>query len=277
MTVEPRLLLIAGPCVAESLDLCMTVADELNRLGERHPQLDIVFKASFDKANRTSIESFRGHGFDEGLALLAEVGRRSGLPVITDVHESVQAAPVAEAVDYLQIPAFLCRQTDLLMAAAATGRPVLVKKGQFLDPHNTAHITAKLRAGGCTEILLGERGTTFGYGDLVVDFRSLLVMREPGVRVVYDATHSVQQPGAAGLTSGGLREFIVPLARAAVAVGCDGLFFEVHPDPSRALSDGPNALPLDRLQEVIDGLLAIRSAAEANTIDDLEGTSDLRA
>lgn len=268
MTDEPRLLLIAGPCVAESLDLCLVVADTLLELGARHRELDIVFKASFDKANRTSIGSFRGLGLDEGLGILAEVKARTGLPVITDVHESAQTEPVAAVADYLQVPAFLCRQTDLLLAAAATGRPVLVKKGQFLDPRNTAHITAKLRAGGCDDILLGERGTTFGYGDLVVDFRSLVVMREPGVRVVYDATHSVQQPGAADGTSGGLREFIVPLARAAVAVGCDGLFFETHPDPVHARSDGPNALPLDRLGAVVESLLAIRAASLANpTVD----------
>jgi 2-dehydro-3-deoxyphosphooctonate aldolase (KDO 8-P synthase) len=274
MDDEPRLLLIAGPCVAESLDLCLTVADALGELATRHPQLDIVFKASFDKANRTSISTFRGHGLDEGLGILAEVRRRTGFAVITDVHESAQAGTVAEVVDYLQVPAFLCRQTDLLLAAAATGRPVLVKKGQFLDPHNTEHITAKLRAGGCTDILLGERGTTFGYGDLVVDFRSLLVMREPGVRVVYDATHSVQQPGASGGASGGLREFIVPLARAAVAVGVDGLFFETHPDPGAALSDGPNALPLDRLAAVVDQLLALRATALAYPAVDVTTAAD---
>jgi len=220
-----------------------------------------VFKASFDKANRTSIDSFRGHGLDTGLEVLDEVKRKSGLPVITDIHEPSHVERVAEVADYLQVPAFLCRQTDLLLAAAKTGRPVFVKKGQFLDPHNTASITAKLRAGGCDDILLGERGTTFGYGDLVVDFRSLVIMREPDVRIVFDATHSVQQPGALGGASGGLREFIVPLARAAVAVGCDGLFFEVHPNPSEALSDGPNALPLEQLPALIDGLLAIRAAA----------------
>ncbi|MFM8305442.1 MAG: 3-deoxy-8-phosphooctulonate synthase [Actinomycetota bacterium] len=258
---DPRFLLFSGPCVAESLDLCLEVADVLVGLAAHRPELDVVFKASFDKANRTSIGSFRGHGLDEGLAVLAEVKRRTGLPVVTDIHESSQVAAVAEVADYLQVPAFLCRQTDLLLAAAATGRPVFVKKGQFLDPRNAENITAKLRAGGCTDVLLGERGTTFGYGDLVVDFRSLVIMREPGVRVIYDATHSVQQPGALGGQSGGLREFIVPLARAAVAVGCDGVFFEVHPEPAHALSDGPNALPLDELPAVIDRLLAIRAAA----------------
>jgi len=255
------LVLFSGPCVVESLDLCLTVAETLVEIRDRHPGVDVVFKASFDKANRTSGETYRGEGMDAGLSVLAEVKRRTGLPLITDVHESWQAAPVAEVVDYLQVPAFLCRQTDLLVAAAQTGRPVLVKKGQFLDPHNTTNIVAKLRAGGCGDILLGERGTTFGYGDLVVDFRSLVIMREPGVRIVFDATHSVQQPGAHGGASGGLREFIVPLARAAVAVGCDGLFFEVHPDPARALSDGPNALPLGELEPVLDRLLEIRAAA----------------
>lgn len=261
MTGSDRVLLVSGPCVVESRELCLQIADRLNDLRDRHPEVDVVFKASFDKANRTSIDSFRGHGLDEGLEVLADVKRVSGLPVVTDVHESAQVPTVAEVADMLQVPAFLCRQTDLLLAAAATGRPVFVKKGQFLDPRNAEHITAKLRSGGCTDILLGERGTTFGYGDLVVDFRSLLLMREPGVRIVYDATHSVQQPGAAGGSSGGLREFVVPLARAAVAVGCDGLFFEVHPEPARALSDGPNALPLEDLAGVIAGLLAIRAAA----------------
>lgn len=256
-------LLFSGPCVIESRELCFTIADELRTLQDRRPELEVVFKASFDKANRTSIESFRGHGLDEGLAVLQAVKDRTGLPVVTDVHESTQAGPVAEVADYLQIPAFLCRQTDLLLAAAGTGRPVFVKKGQFLDPRGTRHITAKLRAAGCTDVLVGERGTTFGYGDLVVDFRSLLIMREPDVRVVYDATHSVQQPGAQGSSSGGLREFIVPLARAAVAVGCDGVFFEVHPEPEQARSDGPNALRLDALAGVIDELLALRATGES--------------
>jgi 2-dehydro-3-deoxyphosphooctonate aldolase (KDO 8-P synthase) len=261
MPPSKRLVLFSGPCVVESLELCLEVADVLVTLQDRRPDVEVVFKASFDKANRTSIDSFRGHGQDEGLDILAQVKAKTGLPVVTDVHERAQTKPVAEVADFLQIPAFLCRQTDLLLAAAETGRSVFVKKGQFLDPTNTVFITSKLRAAGCHDILLGERGSTFGYGDLVVDFRSLLIMREPDVRVVYDATHSVQQPGAAGGKSGGLREFIVPLARAAVAVGCDGLFFEVHPDPSRALSDGPNALPLDQLATVIDDLLAIRERA----------------
>ncbi len=255
------MLLISGPCVIESLDLCLQVAAELAELQAARPELEIVFKASYDKANRTSLGSFRGEGMERGLEVLAEVRARTGLPVITDVHESDQVGQVASVVDYLQVPAFLCRQTDLLLAAAATGKSVLVKKGQFLDPANTTAITAKLRAGGCTDILLAERGTTFGYGDLVVDFRSLVMMREPDVRVVYDATHSVQQPGALNGRSGGRAEFIVPLARAAVAVGCDGLFFEVHPEPERALSDGPNALRLDLLAGVVDDLMRIRQAA----------------
>lgn len=255
------MMLISGPCAIEARDLCLEIGEVLAALAADEPSLDVVFKASFDKANRTSIESFRGEGMQAGLEVLAAVRDKTGLPVITDIHESWQAAPVAEVVDYLQIPAFLCRQTDLLTAAAATGRPVLVKKGQFLDPANTRSITAKLRAAGCKDILVGERGTTFGYGDLVVDFRSLALMREPGVRVIYDATHSVQQPGAMNGRSGGRPEFIVPLARAAVAVGCDGVFFEVHPEPSKALSDGPNSLPLDQLAGVVKSLLAVRAAA----------------
>lgn len=260
MTHSERLLLISGPCAIESPDVCKTIAAALLEVGDARPELDVVFKASFDKANRTSLDSFRGEGMARGLEILGEVKQSTGLPIVTDIHESSQAAPVAEVADYLQVPAFLCRQTDLLVAAAQTGRPVFVKKGQFLDPRNTASITAKLRAAGCEDILLGERGTTFGYGDLVVDFRSLVLMREPDVRVVYDATHSVQQPGALGKSSGGQRQFIEPLARAAVAVGCDGIFFEVHPDPDRALSDGPNSLPLDELPALVDTLLAIRSA-----------------
>lgn len=265
MTVESKLLLIAGPCVIESADLCLEIGAALRELQDRRPELNVVFKASFDKANRTSIDSYRGDGLERGLDVFEQVKAATGLPVITDVHETHQAKVVAEVADFLQVPAFLCRQTDLLLATAATGRPVLVKKGQFLDPKNTASITAKLRAGGCNDILLGERGTTFGYGDLVVDFRSLVIMREPDVRVVYDATHSVQQPGALNGRSGGLRHFIVPLARAAVAVGCDGLFFEVHPKPDEALSDGPNALPLDQLDAVIADLLAIRALSPAPT------------
>jgi 2-dehydro-3-deoxyphosphooctonate aldolase (KDO 8-P synthase) len=263
--VTGSLLLIAGPCAVESLDVCREVAGVLVDLGRQYPELDVVFKSSFDKANRTSVESYRGQGMEQGLSVLAAVKQEFGLPVITDIHEAAQAAAVAQVVDYLQVPAFLCRQTDLLLAAAATGRPVLVKKGQFLDPANTCHITAKLRAGGCTDILLGERGTSFGYGDLVVDFRSLVIMREPGVRVVYDATHSVQQPGALNGRSGGLRHFVVPLARAAVAVGVDGLFFEVHPEPDKALSDGPNSLHLTDLPGVVEQLLALRHAGEASS------------
>lgn len=263
MRVSEKFLLIVGPCAVESEALCLTVAEALADVQRAHPDVQVVFKASFDKANRTSIDSFRGHGIERGLQVLDNVRKQSGLPVITDVHESWQAAPVADVVDYLQVPAFLCRQTDLLLAAAATGLPVLVKKGQFLDPANTVAITAKLRAGGCTDVLLGERGTTFGYGDLVVDFRSLVAMKAPGVRVIYDATHSVQLPGALDGRSGGRREFIVPLAKAAVAVGCDGLFFEVHPDPDAALSDGPNALPLAQLPSVVARLLAIRAVSGA--------------
>jgi 2-dehydro-3-deoxyphosphooctonate aldolase (KDO 8-P synthase) len=261
MTADARLLLFSGPCVVESRELCLRVGETLAGYQQERPQLEVVFKASFDKANRTSIDSFRGPGMDAGLEVLAAVKAATGLPIITDIHEPAQAAPVAEVADYLQVPAFLCRQLDLLLASAATGRAVFVKKGQFMNPVNAASIAANLRAGGCDDVILGERGASFGYGDLVVDFRSLVIMREPGVRIVYDATHSVQQPGALGKTTGGKREFIAPLARAAAAVGVDGFFFETHPDPPRALSDAATVFPLDELPRLVDTLLDIRAAA----------------
>jgi 2-dehydro-3-deoxyphosphooctonate aldolase (KDO 8-P synthase) len=219
-----------------------------------------VFKASFDKANRSSAKSFRGPGPQEGLAVLAEVRRQLGVPTLTDIHESQQASLVAEAVDCLQIPAFLCRQTDLLLAAAATGRAVNVKKGQFLAPWDMGNVVDKLRIAGCSDVLLTERGTSFGYNNLVSDMRSLVVMRDFGIPVVFDATHSVQLPGGQGTSSGGQRQFIDPLARAAMAVGVDALFVETHEDPEKALSDGPNALPLEQLESFITRLLRIREA-----------------
>jgi len=261
MIGDGRWLVIAGPCAIESEDLCLQVAEVLANLQAAHPEICVVFKSSFDKANRTSVTSFRGPGMDQGLRVLERVRRESGLPLTTDIHESGQAAPVAEVVDILQIPAFLCRQTDLLTAAATTGRSVHVKKGQFVSPWNTLPIVDKLRQAGCRDVLLGERGTSFGYNDLVVDFRGLLAMRETAARVIYDATHSVQQPGALGSASGGRREFVPPLARAAVAVGVDGLFMEVHPDPDRALSDGPNSLDLSAVPDLVAQLLRIREAA----------------
>ena len=255
------LLVIAGPCVIESRDLCFRIAEHLRSIGERLG-IPIVFKGSFDKANRTSIQSFRGPGLQEGLKILEEVRRKFGLPVTTDIHLPEQAMPAAEVCDLLQVPAFLCRQTDLLLAAASTGRPVHVKKGQFISPKDMRFVVEKLLAGGCSQILLGERGTFFGYGQLVNDFRSIPVMQSFGVPVVFDATHSVQQPGALEGASGGQRAMVEPLARAAVAVGVDALFLETHPDPDHALSDGPNMVPLDQLESLLEKILRIRKCVE---------------
>jgi 2-dehydro-3-deoxyphosphooctonate aldolase (KDO 8-P synthase) len=233
------------------------VARSLAELAKAHPELNIVFKGSFDKANRTSGGGPRGTGLGEGLALLSLVRREFGFPVLTDIHEVAQARPVAEVCDVLQIPAFLCRQTDLLVAAAGTGRTVNVKKGQFLSPQEMEYVTGKLKQAGAEEIWQTERGTTFGYQNLVVDMRSFSIMKALGFPTVFDATHSVQLPGAAGGKSGGQREFVAPLARAALAAGADGLFVETHPDPERALSDGPNMIPLDGLPELLSGCLAV--------------------
>jgi 2-dehydro-3-deoxyphosphooctonate aldolase (KDO 8-P synthase) len=230
--------------------------------------ISYVFKASFDKANRSSGGSFRGPGVDDGLAVLAEVKQRFDLPVLTDIHESGQAAAVAEVVDVLQIPAFLCRQTDLLLAAAdavrGTGKVINVKKGQFLAPWDMAQVVRKLREAGVEDLWLTERGSSFGYNTLIVDYRGLPQMKEMGCPVIFDATHSVQQPGGMGTRTGGQREFVAPLARAAVAVGVDGIFMEVHPDPDNALSDGPNMLPLHRLEDLLIDLLRINSAVGTN-------------
>jgi 2-dehydro-3-deoxyphosphooctonate aldolase (KDO 8-P synthase) len=255
--------LIAGPCVIESRDLALEVAEQVkaitDRLGIRY-----IFKASFDKANRSSGGSFRGPGVEGGLAVLAEAKERLGLPVLTDIHESHQAAPVADVVDVLQIPAFLCRQTDLLLAAAeatrGTNKVINVKKGQFLAPWDMAQVVKKLRDAGVENLWLTERGSSFGYNTLVVDYRGLPQLQDLGCPVIFDATHSVQQPGGKGTSTGGQREFVAPLARAAVAVGVDGLFMEVHPDPDHALSDGPNMVPLHRLEPLLQQLLAIRAA-----------------
>jgi 2-dehydro-3-deoxyphosphooctonate aldolase (KDO 8-P synthase) len=264
MIFDPeRLLLIAGPCSLEGEGVCRAVSAELVALSRAHRELNVVFKGSFDKANRTSVAGPRGTGMEAGLGLLALVRKASGLPVLTDVHERGQCAPVAEVCDVLQIPAFLSRQTDLLLAAAATGRAVNVKKGQFLSPQDMEHVTAKLRSGGAREIWQTERGTTFGYQNLVVDMRSFAIMRANGCPTVFDATHSVQLPGAAGGKSGGQREFAGPLARAALAAGADGLFIETHPDPESALSDGPNMIPLRELGGFVEGCLAIWRAARS--------------
>ncbi len=258
---EGPLALIAGPCVMEPGGLTLRIATRLAEIcGKRG--IPLIFKASFDKANRTSGSSFRGPGVEEGLRTFEKVKAETGLPVTTDIHETIQAAPIAEVVDLLQIPAFLARQTDLLEAAAATGRPVNVKKGQFLAPWDMQHVVKKLNAAGASGVLLTERGTTFGYGRLVNDFRSIPQMKETGAPVVFDATHSVQLPGGGpdGAASSGQREMIPTLTRAAVAAGCDALFLEVHPEPDRALSDGPNSLPLDDLPALMDLCLRIREA-----------------
>jgi 2-dehydro-3-deoxyphosphooctonate aldolase (KDO 8-P synthase) len=253
------LLLIGGPCALESEELARQVAGTLKAICARLG-INYVFKASFDKANRTSLRSYRGPGITEGLAILSRIRHEMGVPVISDIHDVSQVDQAAEVLDILQIPAFLCRQTDLLVAAARTGKPVNVKKGQFVSPWDMENAVNKLRGAGGKKILLVERGATFGYNNLVVDMRSLPVMRSFGCPVIYDATHSVQLPGGAGGSSGGQREFIVPLARAAMAVGIDGLFIEIHPQPEKALCDGPNSLPLDGIEPVLAQLLRIRAA-----------------
>lgn len=253
------LVVIAGPCLAESRELCLRVAETLAE-ASRDLGLPYVFKASFDKANRTSLKSERGAGMEAGLSHLSAVRETIGVPVTTDVHLPDQARPVAEVVDLLQIPAFLCRQTDLLGAAAETGRPVNVKKGQFLAPWDAQHIVDKLVAFGAAGILLTERGTTFGYNALVVDMPGLEIMRAFGYPVCFDATHSAQRPGAAGASSGGNRDAIPALARAAVAVGVDALFLEVHPDPERALSDPATQWPLDQARALLESVAKIHRA-----------------
>jgi len=255
-----KLLLIAGPCVLESEAQGLAHARRVRALGEKHG-LPTVFKASFDKANRTSGKSFRGVGLEAGLAIFEKVKRETGLPCLTDVHESWQAEPVGKVVDVLQVPAFLCRQTDLVMACARHARGgVNVKKGQMVAPRDMRHAVQKCRDAGNENVLLTERGATFGYGNLVVDMRSLLMMRELGAPVCLDATHSVQLPGAGGDTTAGNREYVAPLARAAAAVGIDALFAEIHEDPAVAKSDGPNSLDFAMADEVLADVLAIRRA-----------------
>jgi 2-dehydro-3-deoxyphosphooctonate aldolase (KDO 8-P synthase) len=255
-----RLTVIAGPCSLESEAVCRAVAEQLVVLRQSQPKLNLIFKGSFDKANRTSAAGPRGTGLEDGLKLLALIKRDYGFPVLTDVHERTQVAAVAAVCDIVQIPAFLCRQTDLLLAAAATGRIVNVKKGQFLSPQEMVHVTGKLREGKAAEIWQTERGTTFGYQNLVVDMRSFAIMKQNGCPTIFDATHSVQLPGAAGGKSGGQREFVAPLAQAALAAGADGLFIETHPDPDKAISDGPNMVPLVGLTELLVRCLAVWQA-----------------
>ena len=254
-----KLLLIAGPCVMESEAHALAHARKVKALAERHG-VPVVFKASFDKANRSSGKSYRGIGLEAGLAAFQAVKRETGLPCTTDVHETWQAEPAGKVVDLLQVPAFLCRQTDLVLACARFGESVSVKKGQFLAPREMRHAVAKCREAGNEHVLLIERGTTFGYGNLVVDMRGLMQMRELGVPVCLDATHSVQLPGGAGDVTGGDRQFVAPLSRAAAAVGIDALFMEIHEDPSVAKSDGPNSLDFAMADAVLRDVLAIRKA-----------------
>ena len=259
---DGELVLVAGPCVLEDREMALSIAREVSsvcgRLG-----MPYVFKASFDKANRTSIHSFRGPGLDKGLEWLAEVKGSVGCPVLTDIHLPGQAERAAEVVDIIQIPAFLCRQTDLVVAAAATGRVVNIKKGQFLAPADMGQAVSKCLEAGNDKVILCERGSTFGYGQLVVDMRSLAIMRSLGYPVMFDATHSVQMPGAQGTSSGGDRRFVPVLARAAAAAGIDALFLEVHPDPDSAKSDGPNMVSLDSLENLLRKVLAVHRAAGA--------------
>lgn len=257
-----RLLVIAGPCVLETPELASEIARSLVEAVDDLP-ISLIFKASFDKANRTSLNSHRGPGLEKGLQMLAEIRSTFGLPVTTDIHESHQAQAVGEVCDLLQIPAFLARQTDLLAAAAKTGKAVNVKKGQFMAPWDMKHVVTKLAESGCENILLTERGTFFGYGKLVNDMRSIPQMQSLGAPVIFDATHSVQEPSAQGGTTGGNREMVEPLALAATAMGVDGLFFETHPEPDQSPSDGPNMVPLSQIGDLLRGVVAIRQARES--------------
>ncbi|MDA3914118.1 3-deoxy-8-phosphooctulonate synthase [Oleiagrimonas sp.] len=254
--LDRPLFLIAGPCVVESEQLQIDTAGTLKEITERLG-IPFIFKSSFDKANRSSGTSFRGLGMEEGLRVLGEVRRQVGVPVLTDVHEYTPFDEVAEVVDVLQTPAFLCRQTDFIQKVAAVGKPVNIKKGQFLAPWDMKHVVAKARDAGNDQIMVCERGVSFGYNNLVSDMRSLAVMREAGCPVIFDATHSVQLPGGQGTRSGGQREFVPVLARAAIAAGVSGLFAETHPDPEKALSDGPNAWPLGRMESLLETLMAL--------------------
>jgi 2-dehydro-3-deoxyphosphooctonate aldolase (KDO 8-P synthase) len=254
--LDQPLFLIAGPCVIESEQLAMDTAGVLKEITARL-EIPFIYKSSFDKANRSSSRSFRGPGMEEGLRILQAVRERIGVPVLTDVHEDTPLGEVASVVDVMQTPAFLCRQTNFIQNVARQGKPVNIKKGQFLAPWDMKHVVEKARETGNLQIMVCERGVSFGYNTLVSDMRSLAVMRETGCPVVFDATHSVQQPGGMGATSGGQREFVPVLARAAVAAGVAGLFMETHPDPARALSDGPNSWPLDRMESLLTTLRRI--------------------
>lgn len=254
-----KLRVMAGPCVIESEQMTLEIAEELKKIAERCG-VDFCFKASFDKANRTSINSYRGPGIKEGLRILQKVKDTYELKVVTDIHEPWQAKPVAEVVDIIQIPAFLCRQTDLLIAAAQTGKTINVKKAQFLAPWDMKNVVQKLEEAGNHNIMLCERGTSFGYNSLVVDMTGIQEMKKFGYPVVFDATHSVQKPGGKGDSTGGNREYVEPLAKAAIASGADALFFEVHPEPDRALSDGPNMVKLDEFEKMLERIIKVYNA-----------------
>lgn len=253
---EGRFVLVAGPCVLESLEMALEVAAEVKNMCD-DLGLAYIFKSSFDKANRTSIHSFRGPGIDVGLGWLEQVKSRLGVPVLTDIHEPNQAELAARVVDVIQIPAFLCRQTDLLVSAAETGKPLNIKKAQFMSPYDIRFVLEKARESGNDKVILCERGVAFGYNELVVDFRSIPIMRSFGCPVMFDATHSVQMPGGLGGVSGGDRRFVSPLARAAVSIGIDALFMEVHPSPNEAKSDGPNMIALSDLRDLLGQLVAL--------------------
>lgn len=261
------LLLIGGPCALESADMARQVADTMQEICARHG-VSYVFKASFDKANRTSLSAYRGPGITAGLDILNSIREDFGVPVISDIHDASQAAEVAEVLDIVQIPAFLCRQTDILSAASSTGKPINLKKGQFVSPWDMENAVRKIRGSGTSEVMLVERGASFGYNNLVVDMRSLPVMRSFQCPVIYDATHSVQLPGGAGGASSGQREFIGPLTRAAIGAGVDGLFMEIHPDPENALCDGPNSMPLEQMDDFLRGIVHIYQAVAAVTDDE---------
>ena len=269
--LDQPFFLIAGPCTAESELLCVDIAGRMKEICARLG-VNYIFKASYDKANRSSGKSVRGLGIDEGLRILSEVQRQIGVPLLTDVHEVDQIAQVASVVDVLQTPAFLCRQTDFIHAVASCGKPVNIKKGQFLAPGDMKNVVDKAREvnGGADNLMVCERGASFGYNNLVSDMRSLAIMRETGCPVVFDATHSVQLPGGQGTVSGGQREFVPVLARAAVAVGISGLFMETHPCPEKAFSDGPNSWPLDRMESLLATLVALDKAAKSAGFEELK-------
>ncbi|MDG0995806.1 MAG: 3-deoxy-8-phosphooctulonate synthase [Gammaproteobacteria bacterium] len=269
--LDKPLFLIAGPCVIESMELARETAGQLKEISERL-NIHFIYKSSFDKANRTSTDSFRGPGIEKGLKILESIKKEFDLPILTDVHEDTPMDEVAAVVDVLQTPAFLCRQTNFIQRVAATGKAVNIKKGQFLAPWDMTHVVEKARAAGNDQIMVCERGASFGYGNLVSDMRSLAIMRETNCPVVFDATHSVQLPGGQGATSGGQREFVPVLARAAVAVGVSGVFMETHPDPSVAKSDGPNAWPLDKMEALLSDLIALDRVVKASPLIEQEMT-----